>query len=99
MVAVEAPRRPVSAVGLDGASVTVSAPSRRADLATWLKLEQLAAEQATATSTAAADDGPRDADEKARTETALDLEVRVDEPAEVGLVEGIIGAVIGFLFG
>ena len=97
LVAVETPQRPVSAAGLDGSSVVVSAPARRVDLATRLQIEEIAAAQAAALviTTAAAVDEATTAD----AGTELDLEVRADQRAETGLIEGIIGAVIGFLFG
>jgi hypothetical protein len=96
LVAVDAPKRPVSAAGLDGSSVVVSAPARRADVATRLPIDEIADAQAAAPTVAAPEaDEPTTAD--AGTET--DLEVRADQPAEAGLIEGIIGAVMGFLFG
>src|SRR5690606_29846960 len=96
LVAVETPQRPVSAAGLDGTSVVVSVPSRRVDLATRLQIEEIAAAQAAALAVVAP------ASERAPVAdavTASDLEVRADQPAEAGLIEGIIGAVMGFLFG
>ncbi|MGZ8562725.1 MAG: CAP domain-containing protein [Candidatus Limnocylindria bacterium] len=94
LVGVETPQRPVSSAGLDGASVVVAAPARRIDLATRLRIDEIAAERvaALATATPAADQPPA-------ADAGTDLEVRADQPAEDGLIEGIIGAVIGFLFG
>jgi uncharacterized protein YkwD len=96
LVAVETPQRPVSSAGLDGASVVVAAPARRIDLATRLQIEEIAAARvaALATATTPAADQPT-----AAADAETDLEVRADQTAEVGLFEGIIGAVIGFLFG
>jgi len=95
LVAVDTPQRPVSAAGLDGASVVVSTPVRRVNVAIPLVLDDVVAAQVGAPVTAAT--APERA--AAVAETAVDLEVRAAEPAEVGLIEGIIGAVIGFLFG
>jgi uncharacterized protein YkwD len=96
LVAVEIPQRPVSSAGLDGASVVVSGPAPRVDLATLLPMEEYTAMRVAAMTTASrADDAPAAADAKAEP----DLLVRADKPAEVGLFEGIIDTVIGFLFG
>ncbi len=94
LVTVEAPQRPASSAGVDGDSVVVSAPMRRADLATRLQIEEIAAARAADQAASAAE--PRLANAGG---TAADLEVRADAPTDVGLFEGIIGAVIGFLFG
>lgn len=88
-VTVDAPRRPVSSAGLDGVSVVVSAPAPRAPLGTWLQLEHNVGRPADAPIAAAAADA----------RVAADLEVKADQPAEAGLIDEIIGAVIGFLFG
>ena len=98
VVAVEAPRRPVSSAGVDGASIVVAAKPRGIELATWLRAEWLLAEQAVpALAAAAAAPAEAHADDDAAADH--ELEVRADAPAEPGLLEGIIGAVIGFLFG
>lgn len=100
LVAVDTPQRPVSSAGLDGASVVVSKAARRADLAVWLRFEELTAQAAELELSPPTSDRSLTASADEETETAgSDLEVRAEEPAEVGLLEGIIGAVIGFLFG
>ena len=93
-MAVETPQRPVSSAGLDGASVVVAAPARHIDLATRLRIDEIAAARIAALATA----NPT-ADQPTAADAETDLEVRADEPAEVGFIEGIIGAVMGFLFG
>ena len=97
-MAVEAPQRPVSSVGLDGRSVVVSATPRGIELAIWLQAEWLLFEQAApglAAVAAAPAERPGGDDDDAEPE----LQVQADVPPEPGLLEGIIGAVIGFLFG
>jgi uncharacterized protein YkwD len=89
-VAVDRPRRPVSSAGFDGASIVVSVP-HRIDLAARLQAEETAAARAAAMASAAPDTEDVTAE--------VDLEVRAAAPSEVGLLEGIVGAVIGFLFG
>jgi uncharacterized protein YkwD len=89
-VAVDRPRRPVSSAGFDGASIVVSVP-HRIDLAARLQAEETAAARAAAMASAAPDTDDVTAE--------VDLEVRAAAPSEVGLLEGIVGAVIGFLFG
>ena len=97
MVAVETPQRPVSSAGIDGTSVTVAAPPWRLDLTSRLQIEELTAARGAAPSAAApAADRTTAA---AEWDAEIDLQVRADEPAEVGLIEGIIDSVIGFLFG
>jgi hypothetical protein len=90
LVAVSTPRRPVSSAGLDGASVVVAVP-HRIDLATRLTADETAAARAAAMVAAS------DADNQVAANA--DLEVRAEAASEVGLLEGIVGAVIGFLFG
>ena len=97
LVAVETPQRPVSSAGLDGTSEVVSAPARRIDVAARLQVEEIAAARATAMARAIAAADRGTAATEAGAETGL--EVRTDQPAEVGLIEGILGAVISFLFG
>jgi uncharacterized protein YkwD len=101
VVTVETPARPTSKAGIDGDATVVTALPWRIDLATRLTLEEttatrsrmLAAKVASTASAAvtasAADPAP----------DAVDLEVRAAEASEPNLIEGIIGAVIGFLFG
>jgi uncharacterized protein YkwD len=96
VVAMKAPRRPVSSAGLDGASIVVAAKPRGVELATWLQAEWLLVEQASPALTASV---PVDKAADAGDDAEPELEVRAAAPAEPGLLEGIIGAVIGFLFG
>ena len=95
LVAVDAPLRPVSSAGVDGASVVVSSPARRVDPARWLPIEEMAAAPSAAVAVAT----PETKDRPVAAGADTELEVRADQPAEVGLIEGIIGALIGFLFG
>jgi uncharacterized protein YkwD len=94
-VSMDAPRRPVSTAGLDGVSVVVSAPDRphRAAARPWID-EAAAGHAATlvvtrATTTA---DAPDAADSVA-------MQVSAPPEPEPGLLESIVGAVLGFLFG
>jgi len=100
VVEVAAPARPVSSAGIDGATVLVSAP-KVSYLATRLQLEELAAERAAAlvVTGGTAPDTDGDTDAAAVAAADVDLEVKAAPDAETGLIEGIIGAVIGFLFG
>jgi hypothetical protein len=100
VVAVETPARPTSKAGIDGDATVVTALPWRVDLAARLTLEETAATRsrmlaakvastASAAVTTAVEPAPAPAD----------LEVQVAEAPEPNLIEGIIGAVIGFLFG
>lgn len=88
---VDTPRRPASAGGVDGVGTLVSSPSRD-DVATRLLVEEKAAARASlmAVNVASATiDKP----------LIADLEVTAAPAPEAGLLDGIVGAVLGFLFG
>jgi uncharacterized protein YkwD len=98
-VAVSAPRRPTSTAGIDGVATVVSTPNR-ADLTARHRVDETAAERAArmpmpvaapAVAVTAASTADVDAD--------LALGVTASKPAEPGLLEGIVGAIVGFLFG
>ena len=91
LVAVAAPRRPVSTAGIDGVATTVSTP-RATTLATHLRADEIAAVRAASMPTFA----------KAAPDTIarrVDLEVTAAPPVEANVIEGLVGAVLGFLFG
>ena len=89
-VAMEAPVRPASAAGLDGTKVVVSAPGH-ADLA-GRHLAEETARVRVAEFTAVADEAEAVAG-------GPNLEVKAEPAAQPGLLESVVGAVIGFLFG
>ena len=93
LVSVETPQRPVSSAGLDGASVIVLSSTQRPDLATRLQVDEIAAARAAALVVTSPPTERPDPD------VAADLEVTAGSAGDVGLLEGILGAVIGFLFG
>lgn len=87
-LAVDAPRRPRSSAGLDGvASLVVERP--RLDVAA-----RLAADDALGIHGAA----PGDADRSPQL-ARRSMEVIAAAPAQAGLFDGIVGALMGFLFG
>ena len=91
-VNMSAPARPESSAGIDGVTVVVSAPSD-GTLLRQLRADELAAARATAlvvnrpvqTATAAM--------------ASAQMEVSASPAAEPGLLDGLVGAVLGFLFG
>jgi uncharacterized protein YkwD len=92
-VKMDVPQRPVSRAGIDGVAVVVSAPSVDGMIAR-LRVEEAsairsAALDVTAPATSAAPAGPATA------------AMQVSAPAETepGVLESIVGAVLGFLFG
>jgi uncharacterized protein YkwD len=96
-VNVEAPRRPTSTAGLDGVASRISRPSSAENLTTRLLLEERAAERAARLTVTASNDA-----EVARAGAATDtlaVEVSAASEPEPGVLESIVGAVIGFLFG
>ena len=89
--AVDSPRRPVSAAGLEGVATLVSSPNRD-DVTARLMVEEHAAARAAVISVSVASvtvDEP----------VAVDLEVTAAPASEPGLLDGIVGVVLGFLFG
>ena len=89
MVEVDAPKRPVSSAGLDGVAVVVSAPAS-VDLLARLTLEETAAARAAEMAAKMTATGPMTPDT---------LEVSAAPAPEAGLIEGIVGTLLGFLFG
>jgi uncharacterized protein YkwD len=90
MVKVDAPVRPVSTAGLDGVATLVSAPASF-DLAARHQLDEIAAARyARLVAESAA--------EEAAIE-ATDLQVTAADEPDPGLLDGLVAAVIGFLFG
>ena len=89
MVEVDAPKRPASSAGLDGVAVVVSAPAS-VDLVARLTLEETAALRVAEMAAEM---------QAVRTVAQASLEVTAAPTSEPGLVEGIVGAVLGFLFG
>jgi hypothetical protein len=89
-VEMAAPQRPVSTAGLDGVATVVSAPGG-ASTAAHLRADE----------TAAARVASLPASEKAPTAimTRGPMEVSAASTAPVGLLDGFVGAVLGFLFG
>jgi uncharacterized protein YkwD len=93
-VSMDAPRRPVSTAGLDGVSVVVSAPDRHRTVARpWI--EETSAGQA-ATLAVTRPTTTADAPDAAES---VAMQVSAPPEPEPGLLESIVGAVLGFLFG
>lgn len=97
VVSVTAPARPTSTTGLDGVATRVSRPLHVADLSVRHTLEERAAARAarlTVRNPALAAATPL-----APGTEPVALEVSPPAEAEPGILESIVGAVIGFLFG
>jgi len=92
-VRMDAPQRPVSTVGVDGVAVVVSAPTRGSTIHLLFVDEPWAA----AVAAPAVTDATTAAAEAAAPATAM----QVDAPAESepSVLESIVGALLGFLFG
>ncbi|MDQ4035305.1 MAG: CAP domain-containing protein [Chloroflexota bacterium] len=86
---VEAPRRPTSTAGLDGVMTTV-VERTTADL-----VARLAADDALGVPAAV----PSVANTPLQTAATRPMEVTAARPADAGLFDGVVGAVLGFLFG
>jgi uncharacterized protein YkwD len=104
LVQVAAPQRPASSAGLDGIATRISRPAAAEDRLARHTLDETAASRvaqlAAATDTRAADEVPTSAAGAAEVEDeVLGLEVSASPQAERGVIETIVGAVIGFLFG
>ncbi len=95
-VAVSAPRRPTSTAGLDGVATVVSSPFG-ADLTARHLADESAADRAARMPVRVAS-APMVATAAAPA-TDIELAVSADQPAEPGLFEGIVGALVSFLFG
>ncbi len=85
-----APSRPVSTAGLDGVVTVVSAPGGTS-MATHLRADEVAAARLAALP--AAEKAP------AAVMTRGEMEVSAAATAPAGLIDGLLGAVLGFLFG
>jgi len=91
-VDVDAPRRPVSTAGIDGTMTLVSAPTAF-DLASRLAVDEGAAARSVAMAAAMTAKEPVGAISQAG------MEVQAAGTSSAGLLEGFVGAVLGFLFG
>ena len=87
---VAAPQRPTSTAGLDGITTLVIERSGADDEA------RLAADDALGIARYAGDQTP---DVDPEPHVARGMEVTAAAPAQSGLFDGIVGALIGFLFG
>jgi hypothetical protein len=94
-VAVSAPRKPTSTAGLDGVTTVVSTPVRR-DLTAAHLADERAAERASRMPIPLA---ARPVAVAPAPTSDVALAVSAPEPADRGLLEGIVGAIVGFLFG
>ena len=93
-VTMDAPARPTSSAGIDGVARVVSAPTDGA-LRLHLRADEIAAARASALTVS------RPAADQTATAGAITapMEVTAPPPAEPGFLEGLVGAVLGFLFG
>lgn len=90
----EAPGRPSSSEGIDGVNVVVSAPTNRV-LVLHLRADEIAAMRAAALDVAQ----PAAAQAASATVVAAQMEVSALQASEEGFLDGLVGAVLGFLFG
>ena len=88
------PARPESSAGLDGVMAVVSAPSNGA-LIRQLRADEVAAARAAALAVTR----PVAAQPMTATTASAQMEVSAPPTAEPGLLDGFVGAVLGFLFG
>ena len=93
-VSMSAPKRPESSAGIDGVTVVVTAPSDGA-LLRQLRADELAAARATALVV----NRPLVAQTATATTASAEMEVSAPPATEPGLFDGLVGAVLGFLFG
>ena len=91
---VDLPARPESSAGIDGVMAVVSAPSNGA-LLHQLRADELAAARAASLAVT----GPVAAQPMTATAASAQMEVSAPPTAEPGLLDGLVGAVLGFLFG
>jgi hypothetical protein len=89
----DAPARPQSSAGIDGVAVVVSAPSNGA-LMRHLRVDEVAAARA-----AMLEVNRPAADPSVAAAAPAAMEVSAPPPAEAGFLDGLLGAVLGFLFG
>ena len=92
-VRMDAPARPQSSAGIDGVAVVVSAPSKGA-LMRHLRVDEVAAARA-----AMLDVNRPAAAPTVAVAAPAAMEVSAPPPAEAGFLDGLLGAVLGFLFG
>ena len=92
VVDVAVPARPVSTAGLDGVSELVTAAPRAA-VATRIMIDELPAAATAGTAGTTASKAPADVMVRA------DMQVTTAAQPPAGLVESVVGAVLGFLFG
>ena len=88
------PARPESSAGIDGVMAVVSAPSNGA-LLRQLRADEVAAARAAALAVSR----PVAAQPATATTASAQMEVSAPPTAEPGLLDGFVGAVLGFLFG
>ena len=88
------PTRPESSAGIDGVMAVVSAPSNGA-LLRQLRVDELAAARAAALVVTR----PVAAQPMTAAAASAQMEVSAPPTAEPGLLDGFVGAVLGFLFG
>jgi uncharacterized protein YkwD len=92
-VAMEAPQRPVSSAGLDGVATVVSDPVPTDLVARWRDDETAAARAAALAGSWSAQPAA------AMAMAAGEMEIKAAGAPEASLLDGIVGAVLGFLFG
>ncbi len=92
-VRMDAPARPKSSAGIDGVNAVVSAPADGA-LRRHLRADEVAFTRAAALAVTR----PLAA-EPVTAAATVPMEVSSAPPSEPGLLEGLVGAVLGFLFG
>ncbi len=93
-VRTEAPVRPRSSAGIDGVNIVVSAPTSRVVLL-HLRADEIAATRAAALETSR----PIAAQAVTTAAVATPMEVSAPPASEPGFLDGLVGAVLGFLFG
>ena len=98
VVSVAAPQRPTSAAGMDGVATRISRNPFVVDRSLRLLLEERAAERAARLVVRNPADAVAAAPDPAAAETVA-LEVRPPAEPKPGLIEAIVGTVMGFLFG
>ncbi len=90
VVTVDAPRRPVSTAGIDGIATLVSTPPSTR-MAAHLRVDEIAAIRASAM--------PAQAKPAPDLLVRAPMEVTAPPAAPSGLLDGFVGALLGFLFG
>ena len=93
-VRTDAPARPRSSAGIDGVNTVVSAPTSRVVLL-HLRADEIAATRAAALETSQ----PIAVQAVTTAAVATEMEVSAPPASEPGFLDGLVGAVLGFLFG